>query len=381
MSGPTSAISVIAVEDPGAVKDWLAVPYAVFADDPAWVAPLNFLEKRRISPRHAPFFTFGEAKLFLAYRGGRPVGRISAQINRRHLEYHRDGCGHFGFFDCRNDPEAALALVEAASKWLRVRGMSRMAGPLNFSNNEECGCLVSGFDRPEAILMPRARPWTGTLLEQAGLAKEVDLYAYRVAPDKLPKRILRIGELARRSAGVTIRRLNMKRYADEVDTLIDIFNDAWSENWSFVPFSKAEIDALLAEMRPLFRGQYGRLVLLNDQPVAFMVGIPNVNEALAGYRGRVLPFNWLKLWWLLRREAIPTARVPLLGIRKAYQSTPLGSMFLALLISEFVAQMRSHNLTWVEFSWIVETNRRMVKLAEAAAGPPVKTYRIYGKTL
>jgi hypothetical protein len=379
--GSPSAIKIVAVEDHKAINDWLAVPRAVFADDPAWVQPLDFLERRRISRRHAPFFTFGDAALFLAYRGDRPVGRISAQINRRHLDYHRDSCGHFGFFDCCNDPEAAQALVDSAAEWVRGRGMKRMAGPLSFSVNEECGCLVSGFDTPPAILMPHARTWTGRLLEGAGLAKEVDLYAYRIAPDKLSKRIIQIGEFAKCSSGVSIRQLDMKHYADEVHTLIDIFNDAWSGNWGFVPFSKAEIDALLAEMRPLFRGHYGRLVLLNDQPVAFMLGMPNINEAIARYHGRILPFNWLKLWWLLKHEAIPTARVPLLGVRKAYQSTPMGSMFLALLISEFVAQMLSHNLRWVEFSWIVETNKPMIKLAEAASGPPVKTYRIYRRTL
>jgi hypothetical protein len=381
MSSSAPAVAIVAVEDRKTVGDWLAVPYAVFADDPAWVAPLNFLERRRISRKHAPFFTFGEARFFLAYRGGRPVGRISAQINRRHLERYRDDCGHFGFFDCQNDPDAAQALVGAAADWLRGRGMSRMVGPMNLSVNEECGCLVSGFDTAPAVLMTHARKWTGSLLEAAGLTKKIDLYAYRLTPGTLPRRVLEIAETARRTAGVSIRHFNVDRYADEVRTLIDIFNDAWSENWGFVPFSAAEIDALLAELRPLFRDHYGRFVLFNDVPVGFMLGMPNVNQAIAPFAGRLLPFNWLKLWWTLKREGIPTARVPLLGIAKAYQSTPMGGMLLALIISEFIAQMRSHNLEWVEFSWILETNKRMNNLARFAAGPPVKTYRIYGKSL
>jgi hypothetical protein len=378
---PASAINVVAVEDAKTVSDWVAVPHAVFAGDPTWVAPLNFLERRRISPMHAPFFTFGEAKLFLAYRGDQPVGRISAQINRRHLEFHCDGCGHFGFFDCCADPEAAQALVDTAAEWLHARGMSRIVGPMSFSINEESGCLVSGFATPPAILMTHAPVWAGTLLERAGLAKEIDFYAYRLIPDKLPKQIYKIAELARRTPGVSIRHVDMTHYADEVRTLIEIFNDAWSGNWGFVPFSAAEIDALLAEMRPLFRGHYGRFVLVNDHPVGVMVGLPNINQVIAPFHGRLLPFNWLKLWWALQRERIPTARVPLLGITKAYQSTPLGGSLLALLIAEFIPQMLSHNLEWVEFSWVLETNKRMVALAELAAGPPVKTYRIYGKNL
>ena len=377
----SGAVTIIAVESSKTIDDWLAVPHAVFAGDPAWVAPLDFVERRRISPKHAPFFTFGEAKLFLAYRGFEPVGRISAQINRRHLEYHQDRCGHFGFFDCCNDPEAAQALIDVAVEWLRSRGMSRMVGPVSFTVNEECGCLVSGFESPPAVLMPHARRWTGELLEAAGLKKEVDLYAYRVAPTKLPERIFQIADLARRTPAVSVRQIDMKRYADEVRTVIDIFNDAWSENWGFVPFGAAEINALLAEMRPVFRGHYGRFVLFNDEPVGIMLGMPNINEVIAPFKGKLLPFNWLKLLWALKNETIRTSRVPLLGIKKAYQSTPLGGQFLALLIAEFISQMRSHNLEWLEFSWVLETNRRMNTIAELAAGPPVKTYRIYGRTL
>jgi hypothetical protein len=381
VTSATEPVSIVAVADRKTVKDWLAVPFSVFAGDPAWVAPLTFMERRRISPKHAPFFTFGEAKLFLAYRGGRPVGRISAQINRRHLERYRDDCGHFGFFDCEDDRDAAQALVDAAADWLRSAGMARMVGPQNFSLNEECGCLVSGFDTPPAVLMTHARRWTGPLLEAAGLTKAMDLYVYRLERGKVPKDIAALAQLARQSAGVSTRQFDMKRYADEVRTVIDIFNDAWSENWGFVPFSAAEIDALLAEMRPLFRGHYGRFVLVNNEPVGIIVGLPNINEVIAPFHGRLLPFNWLKLWWVLRGESIPTARVPLMGIKKAYQGTPVGGLLLMLLMDEFNAQMKHHNLDWAEFSWVLESNTRVAAMAERGFGPPVKTYRLYGKAL
>ena len=376
-----AALTVVAAESARAIKDWLAVPEIVFAGDPAWVAPLKFLERRRVSPKHAPFFTFGEAKLFLAYRGDKPVGRISAQINSRHLAYHRDGCGHFGFFACCDDDDAAQALLDAAALWLRARGMSRMVGPMSFTINEECGCLVSGFNTPPAVLMPHGRPWIGRLLEGAGLTKEVDIFAYRVATSKMPVRIYEIAELARRSRGVSIRQLDMTRYDEEVRTVIDIFNDAWSGNWGFVPFGAAEIDALLAEMRPVFRGHYGRFVLFDDKPVGLMLGMPNINQVIAPFNGSLLPFNWLKLWWALQRESIRTTRVPLLGIRKTFQSTPIGGQLVALLVADFLSQMRRHEIEWAEFSWVLETNQRMNRLATLVAGPPVKTYRIYGKAL
>lgn len=373
-------VTVVTVGTRKTVRDWLRVPYSVFARDPAWVAPLDFLERRRISPKHAPFFGFGAVQLFLAYRGDKPVGRISAQINRRHLELYHDNCGHFGFFDCENDPEAARALVDAAAKWLRGRGMSRMVGPENFSLNEECGCLVSGFETPPAIMMTHARRWTGSLLESCGLAKEMDLYAYRVERGKIPKQISEVAQLARQSAGVSIRQFDMQHWADEVRTVGDIFNDAWSENWGFVPFSTAEIDSLISEMRSLFRGHYGRFVLVNNEPVGVIVGLPNINHAIAPFNGRLLPFNWLKLWWALRKERIPSARVLLLGVKKAYKATPVGGLLLMLMVDEFIAQMKYHDLDWAEFSWVLEANTRVTSIAERL-GPPIKIYRIYSKAL
>jgi hypothetical protein len=382
MDGSKALLTITAVRDARGMKDWLGVPNAVFSGDPAWVAPLNVIERRRIAPSHAPFFTFGDAVLFLAYRGRRPVGRISAQINRRHVKLHDDRCGHFGFFDCIDDQEAARALVDAAASWLRACGMSSMAGPMNFSLNEECGCLVSGFETPPAMLMTHARPWTGALLEGAGLSKQIDLYAYRVPPDRLPLSMYeKIAGRARQRGGISVRPFDMKRYDQEVHLLVDIFNDAWQHNWGFVPFSAAEIDALLSEMRPLIRSEYGRFVLVNDEPMGVMVALPNINEAIAPFKGRLLPFNWLKLLWLLKRERIRTVRVPLLGIRCAYQSTPIGHELLALLMAEFVGQWRAQALDWVEFSWVLETNKPTVRLAERATGRPVKTYRIYSKAV
>jgi hypothetical protein len=173
----------------------------------------------------------------------------------------------------------------------------------------------------------------------------------------------------------------MKRYRQEVRTLVDIFNDAWQHNWGFVPFSPAEIDALLAEMRPLIRGECGRFVLVNGEPVGVMVWLPNINEAIAPFAGRLLPFNWLKLLWRLKRQRIRTARAPLCGIRRACQSTPIGGQVLALLISDSIRQWDADGLDWIEFSWVLESNRPMVRLLELAAGPPVKTYRIYSKAV
>lgn len=373
-------ISQIAI--PKQAKRWLAVPYTVYAGDPNWIPQLNLLEKQRISPKHAPFFTFAEAAFFVASRGETPVGRITAQVNRRHLETHRDNTGHFGFFDCANDPEAAHALVGAASAWLKERGLERMMGPLSFSINEECGCLIEGFDSPPAMLMPHGKPWMGALLEQTGLAKEIDLFAYRTQPKQLPPRIAALAGRAERFGNVKLRHFDMRRYRAEIDLLVDIYNDAWSDSWGFVPFSTAEIDALARELRPFFRNEYGRFLMIDGEVVGFAVGLPDINGIIAPYRGRLFPFNWARLIWTMKRETWHTARIPFLGIRRAWRTTPRGSALVVLLVRDLVLQAAGrYALDWAEYSWVRETDSRMVSLGEAIAGPPAKTYRIYAKPL
>jgi hypothetical protein len=382
MNASTQVLRITQLEIPKQADDWLAVPYSVYAGDPNWIPQLKLLEKQRISPKHAPFFTFAEAAFFVATRGDKPIGRITAQVNRRHLESHHDNTGHFGFFDCANDPEAAHALVEAAANWLKQRRLTRMLGPLSFSINEECGCLIDGFDSPPAMLMPHGKPWMGPLLEQTGLVKEIDLFAYRTQPKELPPRIAQLADRAARFGNVTLRHFDMKRYRAEIDLLIDIYNDAWADAWGFVPFSAAEIDALAKELKPFFRNEYGRFLMIDGQEVGIGVGMPDINGIIAPFRGRLLPFNWARLIWSLKRETWRTARIPFLGIRRQWRTTARGSALVVLLVKDLVLQASArYPLDWAEYSWVRETDPRMVSLGEAIAGPPAKTYRIYAKAI
>jgi hypothetical protein len=198
-------LQVRQLDIPREANEWLAVPCAVYAGDPNFVPQLNLLEKQRIDPRKAPFFTFGEAAFFVAYRGTTPVGRITAQVNRRHLEFHNDNTGHFGFLDCANDPEAVRALLKSGEEWLKQRRLSRVMGPFNFSINEECGCLVAGFESPPAMLMPHGAPYVSSLVEDNGYSKVIDLFAYRTKPDRLPARIAQLAERAARFGEVRLR--------------------------------------------------------------------------------------------------------------------------------------------------------------------------------
>lgn len=379
----TSAPSIAVRQITGGqgVDDWLAVPYAVFAGDPCWIAPLLMQERQRISPRHNPFFSFGEAAFFVAYRDGAPAGRISAQVNRRHLDHHRDHTGHFGFFDCIDDDAAAEALVAAASHWLKERGLRRMLGPFNLTINEDIGLLVSGFDTPPSILSSHATPWAGGLLERRGLRKAMDLFAYRMNPSAAPPQFDRLAKLARQSGRVRVRQFDMSRYAAELALIFEIFNDAWSDNWGFVPFGASEIESLVKETRPIMRAKFGRIVDIDGAPAAMIVALPDLNNVIAPFKGRLLPFNWAKLIHAIWRDRWRTARVPLLGIRKEFRNTPIALAVLSLLLSEHLELGRDYDLDWVELSWVLEINGPMVKLGEIAAGAPSKVYRIYEKDL
>lgn len=367
---------------PREAQQWLAVPKAVHAGDPNFIPQLDLLEKQRINPAKAPFFTFGHAAFLVAHRGTTPVGRITAQVNRRHLESHHDDTGHFGFFDCADDPEAARALLKAAEEWLKTRGLSRMMGPFSFSINEECGCLVAGFDSPPAMLMPHGAPYMQHFLEENGFSKVIDLYAYRTKPDRLPTRIAQLADRAARFGDVALRQFDMRRYRAEIDLLVDIYNDAWSDSWGFVPFSTAEIDSLAHELKPFFRNEYGRFLMIGGEEVGFAVGLPDLNGIIADFGGRLLPFNWLRLLWTMKRETWRTGRIPFLGVRRAWRTTPRGSALVVLLVKDLVEQASTrYDMEWAEYSWVRETDSRMVSLGEAIAGPPAKTYRIYAKPI
>jgi len=357
-------------------KSWLAAQREAHIGDSTFIAPISSLELDRINPRKAPFFRYGEAEFFVALRDGRPVGRISAQVNRDHLAFAKDGTGHFGFFDVCDDPEAAKALVETARAWLGARGMSRMVGPFNLSTNEEIGCLVSGFDLPPAFMMPHARMWTGALLEQAGLTKAVDVFAYRLPAEAAKAAAAKAARLAA-PVDLEIKPFDVRRLQQSIATMAEVYNDAWSENWGFVPMGSADIDHFAQSMRPIARPQYGCLVYVGGEPVAAMVALPNLNEAFAEYGGSLGLVNSLKLLWRLRQEQFRSGRILILGIKRAHQGGLTGATILGSMLRWFLEQHATRKLDWLELSWVLETNRPMNALARFAGAKAVKTYRLF----
>ncbi len=380
IGSPVGGVVVEKVVDGRGLDAFLRVPYLVHADDPTWVPPLLAMEKSRLTPKKGPFFRMGEAQLFVAMRNGLPIGRVTAHINRNHLATQKDGAGHFGFFDCVDDQGAAHALVEAAAAWLRERGVARMVGPFNFSINEECGLQIEGFDTPPAVFMTQSRPWMAALLENEGFSREMDLLAYRVDPNNIGPRMRRLTQRARLTSRIAVRSPDMSRRNEELSLLVDIFNDSWSRNWGFSPLSEAEVESLLGGFSRFIRGHFARFVMLDGEPVGFMGFLPNYNEAIQTFGGKLLPFNWARLLYRLVADRFSSGRVVILGIRKAVQDTPLAGAITAVLLDETRLEA-GKKYKWVEMGWVLETNTPMIKICEWSAGPPAKRYRIYGRAL
>ena len=352
----------------------------VFGDDPAWVEPL-WLERRRfLSPKHNPFFEHAEVALWLARRDGRPVGRISAQIDRLAPEADGQKVGYFGMLAAEEDAAVLAALFEAAEEWLAARGVGVVRGPFDLSINQTTGLLVDGFDTPPALLMGHNPPWLGPAVEARGYAKAMDLVAYRMdARGGLEDGPRRLAE--RRSGDLTIRSIDMRRYRDEVRAITEIFNDAWAGNWGFTPMTAAETEALADEMKPILDPELVKIAEVHGEPVAFIVLLPNINEAIADLGGRLLPFGWAKLLWRVKTGRIRTARVPLMGVRQAHAHTLLGKTLPIKLIYALESRCVAREIEELELGWLLEDNRAVRRVVEGVGGWLAKTYRVYEKRL
>ncbi len=373
-------LSVTPVEGRRQIEEFIRLPGRLSAGDPNWVEPL-WLERRRfLSPRTNPFFEHAEVALWLAWRDGRAVGRISAQIDR--LAPDADGLklGYFGMLAAEDNPETLAALFETAEAWLSERGMEVVRGPFDLSINQTSGLLVEGFDTPPSLMMGHDPPWLGPGVERLGYIKAKDLVAYRMnTKGGLMERTRKLAE--RVSEGVVIRSIDMRRYREEIALITDIFNDAWAENWGFTPLTEAETDAMADEMKPILDPDLVKIAELHGEPVAFVVLLPNVNEAIAGLGGRLLPFGWLKLLWRLKVTGVRTARVPLMGVRRKHSASLLGKTLPLKLIYALEPRGLAHDFHELELSWLLEDNRPVRRVVEMLGGRLVKTYRIYEKRL
>ena len=377
-----TSLHIRRVQDRPTLKQFLKMPARLYAGDPNWVQPLTFERLEHLNPKKNPYFEHAEVGYWLAFRGERPVGRISAQVDRLHLERYDDDTGHFGFLEAEDDAEVFAALFEAAETWLIARGMRRATGPFTLSINDETGLLIDGFETPPYLMMGHAPRHCASRVEERGYRKARDLIAYAfdvVAPP--PPRAKRMLERLSKGGGLSFRPIDMRRFDQELQTIVDIFNDAWSDNWSFVPMTTAEVRHMGESLKPIVRAGYAWIGEADGEPAAMTVTLPNINEAIADLGGRLLPLGWAKLLWRVKMRGTRTARMPLMGVRKKYQGTQRGAA-LALGVIEAVRSWHAdHGAKEAELSWVLEDNRPTHDIIEMVGGRAYKTYRVYEKIL
>ncbi|MDE2390467.1 MAG: dATP pyrophosphohydrolase [Rhodospirillales bacterium] len=375
-----SGIQIISVSGKKLLKRFILLPERLHKADPAYIAPLH-MEREEALGHKNPFFGHAEVQFWLAVKDGRDVGRISAQIDTLALSLNPDAPGLFGMLAAENDEEIFRILLETAANWLRARGMARMQGPFNLNINEETGALIDGFDTPPMLLMPHDLPYVAQQLEAMGMqkAKDVIAYLYDIRVE-FPASVQRLLSRAL-PPGLTVRQLDMKRIKEEIKNVTSIFNDAWSQNWGFVPLTEEETDYLSKSLKPLLNPRLTSLVERNGEPVAFMIALPNLNEAIKGLNGKLLPLGWARLLWRLKVAGVKTARVPLMGVRRSAAKDLIGSLIPYLMIDMVRRDALTMGYTHIELSWILEDNMPMRRMIESMNAKPYKTYRVFEAAL
>ena len=374
-----NSLQIIKVEDRRTRNTFIRLPWSLYKDDPMWVPPLLFERRMHLSPKN-PYFEHASCCFWIAYRDEKPVGRISAQIDRLHLDRYQDDTGFWGMLEAEDNIETFQTLLNTAENWLRGQGMECARGPFSLSVNQECGVLVAGFNTPPSIMMGHARPYYRSYIEQCGYRKTIDLLAYIIDANFAHSAAMQL-IIKRAKSRVQTRTLRKSQFQEDMNIIQSIFNDAWSENWGFVPFTQKEFEHLGKDLKLLIDEKLVSIAEVNGAPAAFMVLLPNLNEVIRDFNGRLLPLGWLKLLWRLKVKYPETARIPLMGVLRKYQESPLGAMLAYRVIADLQKPTVNRGIKKVEMSWILEDNMGMRNIIENIGGSAYKTYRIYSKNL
>ncbi|MCC2979147.1 N-acetyltransferase [Sphingomonas sp. IC4-52] len=368
-------------------RAFVDLPFRLYRDDPNWVPPLKSEALGLITPEKNGWYSHAKAQLFLAERDGRVVGRISAHIDTLALEMPATqgfgpGTGQWGLMEAE-DSGVFAALLQAAERWLRDQGMSRALGPISQSIWEEPGLLIEGYDHPPTVMMGHAKREYREWIEGADYrpAKQMMTYELDITQDFPPivQRIIKSGE---KNGRINVREVDKSRFDEEAAIILSILNDAWSDNWGFVPLTPPEIRDVGVKLKPIVFNDLIRIAELDGKPVAFMITLPDLNEPLAKLNGSLLPFGWAKLLLWLRRPKVRTMRVPLMGVVKELQSSRMASQ-LAFMMIEYIrrASVTRYGATRGEIGWILDDNQGMRSIAETIDSRVNKVYQVYEKTL
>ena len=369
------SLDVRPVRGPRDLRKFIDLQYRLHSTSTVWVPPLRLERWIFLSRRLNAFFKHGDAQLFLAERDGRVVGRISAHYDDAFNAYHDNRWGMFGFLELEDDPEVLPALLEAAERWLRARGRDRIVGPMDFTMNDESGVMIEGFEREPMVKQPWHPPYYAARCEEAGLAKAVDLLMWELhISDRskiLPVIFKLAGEVEPRH-GIRVRKMSRRSLRRDLDRFADVYNAAWSENWGFAPYGKADLDQYASEMQLVFDPHWFMVAeTAEGETAAVAITVPDINQVLKRMNGRLLPLGW---WhFLRRRRTMDRVRVGFLGVKPEYQHTGIAA---AMYVEHFdMATVTPQK--WGEMGWILETNRNMNRAMEAMGGRIVRRFRVY----
>ncbi len=375
-----AALTIRPVTGKSDLKRFIEVPYHLRAGDPQWVPPLRFERRQFLDRKKNPWFEHAECELLLCERDGEVVGRISAHIDHRWDEYQSGSDGMFGFFDAVDDPDVVAALLDAASDWLRQRGRERMLGPMDFTMNDECGILIEGFDEPSMILEPWHPPYYSRLIEAHGLTKAIDLLMWELWFGRLKEGtemhpLIHAAAAKSREEGVVLRPMRKSDMEAEVGRFMEVYNEAWGDNWGFVPITEAEVRFQAKNLKPVLDENWAMMAERDGEIVGAALTLPDVEQALVKMNGRLLPFAWVH--FLRRKRYIDRLRVFALGVKHDYQHLGVA----AALYERHVQTAASVGPKGGHMGWILETNDPMNRAMEGMGGTVVQKYRIYERPL
>ena len=359
-------------------REFVELPFRLHQGTP-WIPPLKLERYAYLSRAFNPFFKRGDAQLFLAWRDGRVVGRISAQIDRAFNDFHGNRWGLFGFLELEDDPETLDALLSAAGAWLRERGRDRMVGPMDFIINEECGVLIDGFEYEPMIRQPWTPPYYQQRLEAAGMVKAMDVFHWNVDISDRQERMLpilpQLAERSRTKHGIRIRKMSRRSLRHDIDEFAKVYSAAWSKNWAFSPYAKEDLADLWFTWQLVFDRNWFMVAENDQETVAVAITIPDINQVYKKMQGRLLPLGW---WhYLNRKRIIDRCRIGFLGVLPEYQHTGVA----AALYLEHFDMAAVTPIKHGEPGWILETNHSMNRALEAMGARVVKRCRVYERLL
>jgi hypothetical protein len=371
-------ITIETVDNEADKMRFIKFPWKIYKNDKNWVPPLIFDVKKNLDTKRNPFYKHSKIKLWLAWKDGALAGRIAGITNENHNKYYNDKVGFFGFFECINDKEVAKKLFEKAEEFVKQNGMDTLRGPVNPSMNDECGLLVDGFDTPPVMLMTYNPEYYIDLITSAGFEKAKDLYALDIKREvvnntELMKKLDRISEMVLKREKITIRNLNMKDLDNEIQKVRDVYNNAWQDNWGFVPMTEEEFNFVADSLKAVVDPDFVEIAEVDGNPIGFSLAMPDMNQVFIKLNGKLFPFGLIK--FILNKKKVNRLRVIIMGMKKEYHKKGIDAVFYR----DVIKMGDKKNYNGAEISWVLEDNHAMINTAEKLGAEIYKTYRIYDK--